>query len=147
MTHSKRSCTDSIVLSTLPHLASILFFLGCPTTSAIIYCLIILVSSSLSIIWHIHHEPNNYIFMLDYAFAIAWNAADIVITYDTTNSVLFLNSIIFTTNQITDYLANRHIITYENGHTLWHVLSFSKSIIVASIVRNMTDICSPPRMS
>lgn len=138
-----RAFTDPVILSTLPHILSIAYISGCIGKGAAydIYAGIICISSSLSIAWHIHREPRNMLFYLDYIFALAWSIGDIVMA-PLLQSML-LNLCVLSANLLSDYLAKKGIIPYDIGHSIWHVMSSAKSIYISYLVRYYCDGCHP----
>jgi hypothetical protein len=139
-----RSPTDPIILSTIPHFLSLVYATGCEmdhlTNLYNIYITVIVSSSTLSVMWHIQSERRNIIFWLDYGFAIAWTTMDLTVALSTQPihiliTVSFLNFIVFITNHMGDFLDRKGLVPYQIGHTYWHIISSSKSVIVAYLLQ------------
>jgi len=142
-----------LILSTIPHYISVYFFenrtYNDNITHSVIYNLyysIIIVSSSLSVIWHLLSEPSTGIIMtLDYIFAYLWTCIEIIISilyFDlgTVKSIILMNSIVgsvYLFNTILDSNSiNKHFIHYIYSHSIWHVLSFTKCIMASYILND-----------
>ena len=139
----KRSCIHPIILTTLPHFFSIGMVVNSTSLQYpgiyIGYCVVIGCSSILSVIWHHHHEPKSILFWLDYTFAGIWTLYDCILASLLKPSysiilVCMLNIITIIFNQLVDYLAKKELILYETGHSIWHLFSASKSILVAYLL-------------
>lgn len=134
---------DPVILSTTPHIASIYFVMGCSSPDYlglyVGYCIVIGISSLLSLIWHTYREPKSIWFWLDYAFAFIWAGYDVVISsivasYSIVGIVILLNGVCIITNHLTDWIAKRGICRYEVSHSLWHIINVIKSMVVAYLV-------------
>jgi len=86
--------------------------------------LILILSSSLSAIWHYYEEPYGSLMYLDYCFAIAWFIYELAI-YKPKSKILLMNLIIFAIN-ICILFSPRG--AYTLYHNIWYLLSASKSI-------------------
>ncbi len=140
-----RSLTDPVILSTLGHFLPLYFVVGCNGALYLAYSTVITLSSCMSIVWHSAGEKKNWTFWLDYGLALAWTTTDFVMAISLTSLpvvliVFFLNAITIMNNQFTDYLARKDLLSYEVGHSCWHILSFSKSILVAYLI-GCREIC------
>ena len=140
----KRPLTHPIILTTLPHFLSIGLVANCisPTYPGIYigYSAVIGCSSVLSVLWHRQHEPYSILFWLDYAFAGIWTIYDCILAGLLKSSyilaiVCILNIITIILNQLVDNLARKEIVQYDTGHSMWHLISVSKTILVAYLVR------------
>jgi len=137
-----RESTDPLVLSTLPHYICILIIHGVDddlSISSCFYSSVVLISSTLSLMWHLYREPISLIYWLDYGFAVMWVAVEMLMALAETSisivlTILLLNIFVAFTNQISDYLAVFRVITYTYGHSIWHLLSSCKCIFVAIIL-------------
>lgn len=133
----KRKLYDKIIISTLPHFISSYFAF----TISYIYFIIIFLSSSLSVFWHLHKEPKfNLLFLLDYGFALLWLIYDIGLFYMYIQTDYIIGIIIILLNKIsvfTNVIEFEHI-SYEIIHSLWHLLSCIKGIIITYIISNNT---------
>ena len=126
----KRSFLDPIILSTLPHGLAILVPVG------IGYSLLVALSTTLSVLWHRYGEPKSILFWLDYLVAFVWTVVDIALALPTPVllPVILLNGLCLVTNQLADALARQGLVSYETGHTAWHLLSCVKAITVAALL-------------
>lgn len=141
-----RSFLDPVILSTLPHYLPIIFVAGCSTPANEkypgiyeAYTATILISSTLSIIWHSHHERKNIWFWLDYLFAFIWTVFDFVLAIlkaplPSILTVFLLNGFVLITNQMGDYLDRKGLVPYQQAHSLWHIFSWVKATFVAYLV-------------
>ena len=94
-----------------------------------IYLNIILVSTTLSIIWH----RFNKLMYPDYFFAGLWFIQDILWSLLLIQPyIIYLNIIIFGLNIITNYMNN-----YIIYHSLWHVISALKCIYISYIIHKI----------
>ena len=132
-----RSPTDPVILSTIPHFLSLLFVTKCKLGQIMnIYAVIILISSLLSLVWHFQKEPKNIFFWLDYGFALVWVFIEFIVAILTAPiyfilTIAFFNIIILFTNKFVDFLDYNGFVSYEYGHTTWHLLSCLKSIFIS----------------
>lgn len=108
----------AIVLTTLPHFIALAFAFTTPW-----YASVVLLSSSLSVAWHVNYERKNWLYYADHLMAGVWCASDVYLL--PTPSVVGLNAIVFLLNVLA---------TTEALHSWWHLLSASKSIYVAYLV-------------
>jgi hypothetical protein len=85
-------------------------------------------------VWHASNTPaSSPLGILDHAFAAAWLAADVYYyAHNGDISILILNALVFLSNIFVGYLDNREIVPYRVGHSVWHIFSWVKSIIVAT---------------
>jgi hypothetical protein len=84
------------------------------------------------VLWHRYGEPKSILFWLDYLVAFVWTVVDIALAVPT--PVILLNGLCLVTNQLADALARQGVMSYETGHTAWHLLSCVKSITVAALL-------------
>lgn len=85
-----RHALDPVVITTLPHLASLWLVIA---TGHTFYAAIIAASSALSVAWHLHREERDLLFWLDYAFALVCAFADVCLaaSADCLGAVVCLN--------------------------------------------------------
>jgi hypothetical protein len=132
-----------LILSTLPHFYSILPVIPYYRTYTFGYIHCILVSTTFSILYHVYQESNPIITALDYFFAFLWFVYDIYMGYMYTNAlhtILGLNTIVF--------LSNIHIpydTSYTLYHSVWHLMSASKCILVSYIIERNLRLIIPIR--
>ena len=120
--------SNLILITTYPHYIALIFTIPCSginTTFQRIYLeysVIILVSSSLSVAWHIHQEPKNWIFWADYIFAGLRFLIEIVVAATVIHKnillVIIANMIVIISNRAFDYLSKKDKLQYEYGHSL-----------------------------
>ncbi len=104
-----------------------------------LYAALIAASSCASVAWHLRREPYGQLFWLDYGLAGAWTAADLLLAAgggaQLFTTVFYLNVVTVMTNKLSDWLAEKGVVSYEVGHTAWHVASWSKCWLVAWLLR------------
>lgn len=98
------------------------------------YVLTIIISTTLSILWHLNREPYGILLYLDYTAALIWFLYDIYLGQETNNLlvvrlIILYNIIIFILNIISIYY-KYYIIT----HTIWHILSAIKCYYVSKLI-------------
>ena len=117
------------ILTTLPHFAALCFPVAPPYSS------IIVVSTSLSILWHAAQEPDGFLYYADHGIAGLWFLLDLhyAIPLDCVVPVLLMNVLVAFMNPGPDPLR----------HSLWHLLSVTKVLLVASwLNRGYTEMNS-----
>ena len=137
-----RNYIDKVVLSTIPHYISLFFIFNNDMNDNkyyIVYIVTVIISSTLSLYWHILKEPKNIVFYADYLFAVIWTILEIILItikgdFSDIIAVIFLNKLVFITNQLVNYLSKKDIIIYEKGHSIWHILSSLKCIYVSYLI-------------
>lgn len=95
-----------------------------------IYAGTILMSASVSVLWHYYGEPVNVILLLNYLLAIQWFLLDFawskylgrpeIIEYNSYVAILFVSCL----------FCEKHL-TY---HSLWHIISAAKCFGVSCII-------------
>uniref|UniRef100_A0A6C0DHR8 Uncharacterized protein n=1 Tax=viral metagenome TaxID=1070528 RepID=A0A6C0DHR8_9ZZZZ len=124
-----------LVVSTLPHYLSVLpLLLSYPDTAPYIY--IVWMSTTLSVLWHLHGEPLNYLYYLDYLGATVWTGYELYAStgnLSMTAEVAVLNLIVFLLNM------NPGSDHYHVYHSLWHLMSAAKCFYVAAKVTDATQ--------
>jgi hypothetical protein len=119
-----------LILTTLPHYFAIYPIALYYTMYTRYYIHIIMVSSTLSIVYHSYNESNEFITRLDYIFAFLWAAFDLRMGYLYTNSILeilYLNLIVF--------IVNLYLPFYNLTHCLWHMLSAYKCFYISRLIQ------------
>ena len=135
-----RSWNDTVVVSTTPHYVAMFVSLRHTTEwTYLLYAAVIGVSSTLSVIWHILHERQNYVCVSDYLFAFIWTAMDIIMAvlyseWRFVAVVVVLNGVVFITNHGSDYIVRHKLLSYRTAHSIWHILSSCKAIGVSYIL-------------
>ena len=145
--NKKRKFTDPLVLSTFPHLLSLLSLLLCkdPVFDGGLtqkFSVIIVTSTLLSVLWHRLREPMGFLFWIDYGFAILWMIMELLLSISQSASFVSLNTMIiislnmvtFLMNQLVDSLAIFNIVSYQNGHSVWHLFSSVKCVFISSLL-------------
>lgn len=145
--NKKRKFTDPLVLSTFPHLLSLLGLLwytdpvfdgGLPQ----MFSVIIVMSTLFSVLWHRLREPMGFLFGVDYGFAILWMIMELLLSTSQSASfvslntmiIISLNTVTFLLNQLVDSLAIFNIVSYQNGHSVWHLFSSIKCAFITSLL-------------
>ena len=98
------------------------------------YVLTIIISTTLSILWHLNREPYGILLYLDYTATLIWFLYDIYLGHQTNNLlvvwlIILYNISIFILNIISIYY-KYYIIT----HSIWHVLSAIKCYYVSKLI-------------
>jgi hypothetical protein len=127
---------NPLIISTLPHYLAIYPVVSVYKTYTSEYIHTILVSSTLSILYHAYEESNPIVTVLDYCAAFVWIAYDIKLSIDTKkwNQILFLNGLICILNLSVIYTKN-----YVLFHSLWHLLSAAKCFYVSTLIKQIVD--------
>ena len=121
--------TTSLILSTLPHYFAILPWLRARKMCTE-YPLIILVSTTLSVLWHGYGEPSSLLFYADYLAAAMWFLCDLKFGLYASEirleTVIILNMLVFILN----------IYTGPNNmaHVSWHLVSALKCIYISNLL-------------
>jgi hypothetical protein len=143
----QRRVTEPIILSIFPHYIPFIFTVnraGFQTAEQLIYLTysaVIVISTTFSIAWHRNREQKDCVYYCDYALALLWTTLEIMIASFISDkrvliAVIFSNMIVFIMNYSIDHLARRNVINYDRGHTIWHIISSIKCIIVAWALGN-----------
>jgi len=102
------------------------------------YILTIILSTTVSILWHINNEPYNLLFFINYVLALTWFLFDYSYSIKKYNFLFFIqiigwNLIIFTLSIICSIIPYNY---YVYAHSLWHILSAIKSYYVSKFIVN-----------
>jgi len=110
-----------LAISTLPHLATILY------SPDLYYATIVFYSTIASVFWHLEGSDFTMLSILDYSFASAWFAVDCYYSLKVNkfHNVLQLNLLTALANPL---ISMYH---YKYTHSLWHLLSATKAFYVA----------------
>jgi hypothetical protein len=117
-----------LIISTLPHYIVLLI------SPIKLYNFIVFCSSTMSVLWHYSNTPaSSFLGIIDHIFAFIWLAADYYYFKNTPFlcQMYTINSLIFLANMYVSYLDEHNILPYYTGHSLWHLLSATKSIYLA----------------
>jgi len=116
-----------LVLSTLPHFASIIPLYPHDMPE---YKTAIIVSSTISVIWHAYGQPANTLLVMDYVAACYWAFYEIHLSHvDDTLKIYALNVFVLLLNAIA-HGSNDYVLY----HSLWHILSALKCFYVATLI-------------
>lgn len=126
---------SALVLTTLPHYIAPYIYRDSPT-----YTTICLLSSTLSVAWHVQGEPAGLLCHADYLAAGAWFLADMHVAVEKglRDRVLAVNMAILFLNLIP--VGPEH---YPYYHSLWHLLSAAKCCAVAYLFSVRTPAETP----
>ncbi len=126
-----RNINDLLILSTLPHY----FALYYTYNKDIYHSAIIIAASSSSILWHQEYERNFYLYTIDHIFAGALSGYEIYANFNTENNINIIsaNLLVFFTHKIFEILEKYNFVDYSTGHSIFHVASALKTILVANI--------------
>jgi len=125
-----------LVISTLPHLATILY------SPDLHYATIVFYSTLSSALWHMEGSDFTILAIIDYSFALAWFTLDCYYSHQSNKfrSVLLLNILVAALNPIISPY------NYEYTHSLWHLLSATKAFYVAKeLLKVESDADENPR--
>ena len=111
-----------VILSTLPHFLSIL-----PIIYNVEYICVILVSTILSIIYHID-ETDRVIMVYNYGMAFIWVLYDIHMGYSTPYLYTIINL------NVISYIINKCTINEPLYHSIWHLINAVKCYYVSSLL-------------
>ena len=97
------------------------------------YVLTIILSTTLSILWHISNERYGLLFFLDYSFAYLWFLQDVYHGYNNNHlfQILYLNMFILILNICSSY-KNYYYYT----HSVWHIISALKCYYISTLITN-----------
>lgn len=126
MARFRRDPHDPIILSTLPHFVTLYF-----SRSHMGYSTIVFLSSSASVFWHRTIESKeDPLYEIDHGLAAIWGAYDVFLAlWYFKYSVIALNIL-----NLALYHASANSKNYHTAHSLWHLFSSAKSILVAYIL-------------
>lgn len=111
-----------LIISTLPHFLSVI------PRNTYKYKYVIILSTTLSILYHYNEESNTIINILDYCMAFIWFLCDIYLGHNR-YKIILVNFISF--------IINVNITTnYTLYHSIWHIINASKCYYVAMLLSN-----------
>lgn len=121
-----------LVISTIPHLYSILPIKKYYKTYTFGYVNIILLSTIFSILYHTYDESNYTINIVDYFCAYIWGLYDFYMGYRYTNKqtlfkILLVNMLSFFINILIPYN-----LYYPLNHSIWHFINAYKCYYVSN---------------
>lgn len=125
---------NALVLTTLLHYLT-LFVSPTPW-----YSWVVCTSTTLSVVWHLVDEPaTSPLGQLDHIMAAVWMLTDVYYLgkADELAIALIPNGFIFLTNMAVTYMDQKQIVPYYAGHSIWHILSAIKSILLAYMIKNI----------
>ena len=139
VTQTNRGWQDMVLLTTLSHIPACVILASCESAVYVCYTIIAIASCAVSVAWHRRREPRGLLFIVDYALACAWTAMEVALAAGVSASsvllVLFLNATTLAANWACDRLARDQVMTYDDGHSLWHVWSGIKVACIAILVK------------
>lgn len=130
-----------LAVSTLPHFASILPLYPHDMYD---YKTAILVSSTISVVWHVYGEPLNIVAVLDYLAASQWSYFELKYGRENRQKIAALNFAMFVFN-----IFVLRSGSYPFYHSLWHLTNSAKCFYVATLIsrsqplRNLHPVGSP----
>jgi hypothetical protein len=130
---------DPVILTSLPHVL-------CAIAAPYPYSLILAASVSISLMWHLEHEPmNNTFFWMDYSSSL------IVGFYDVATlgiPGLTLNFITIGTNMLVHRLATTGLYPYERGLSFWNLFVCVLTVYkIDLLIRARKGETWPPRLT
>jgi len=123
-----------LILTTVPHIFSVLPVIKYYKSFTFGYCNVIVLSTTSSMLYHLYDESNKYITLADYGFAGVWFLYDIYMGYKYTSKkkilkILLANVISFTIN-----IKIQNDINYNMYHSMWHIKNSLKCLYVSNII-------------
>jgi len=115
-----------LIISTLPHFLSVLPVLPYYNICTFGYCNIILLSSSLSVLYHLY-ESNRIIYVLDYTMACIWFLYDIYMGYHYAPYQIIVVNL---ASGILHYYLRSRV-----QHSIWHLINATKCIYVSILIQ------------
>jgi hypothetical protein len=115
------------VISTLPHYLSII---PLHPHDMYDYKTAILVSSTISVVWHVYGEPANIMLVFDYVAACSWGFYELYYAPEKDELKIYMMNIAIILLNLTVY----SFANYDLYHSLWHILSAAKCFYVATII-------------
>jgi hypothetical protein len=123
-----------LILTTLPHFLSVLPLVPFYLYKEIFwYVNLIIISTILSIIYHIPYPKNNkFITFIDHFFALLWFLFDLYIGYSISKTafikILMSNTASFFIHQKID------VENYYFLHSIWHLINATKCCYVSYVI-------------
>ena len=125
-----RTTSDLIIVTIIPHLFALYF-----TFNNLSYTTIILASSVSSYLWHKEREPKNHLLLLDYFLAGSLSYYEVINVYNINRDwfyfSIYINWFVLTFNQLVYILSLNKVIKYSQWHSLYHIMSSVKSVLLA----------------
>ncbi len=130
-----------LVLSTLPHLLSILPLVQYYQTYAFGYINTIALSTFFSVLYHLTEESNRIISFIDHLIAGLWFLYDIYMGYLYTDEQVLYEIIIVNCISCIISFKIPHDEKYELYHSYWHLLNACKCFYVSFLIsKGIKDI-------
>jgi len=101
--------------------------------------MVIMAATTLSFLWHLTRERAPVLMGLNYAVAGLWAILDITYAYtfhdlETIIQVIYLNLVVAAIHKVHESIRT-HRTAYVYNHSLWHLLSATKCMAVALLLR------------
>ena len=128
-----------LLITTLFHLIPLWIPSQCLPSDVDPYPIVIVSATVFSCLWHYTEEKDLIFTALDYFFALLWFSLDIfhaIHYHDITVliQVVYLNAVVGMIHRLYESM-NQSRTQYILNHSLWHLLSVSKCIAVASLLQ------------
>jgi hypothetical protein len=129
----------SLPLTTLFHLGPLWVPHECFQSSLDPYPKIVMAATTISFLWHLTGEKVRILTALNYTCAFLWAVLDILYAYtfhdlETIVQVLYLNLVVAIIHRAHEFIkTDRECYVYN--HSLWHLLSTTKCLAVALLLR------------
>lgn len=123
-----------LIISTLPHLFSILPLIKYYKSDTFGYINIIFLSTLYSILYHTYEESNYIINMIDYFCAGLWFIYDIYMGYTYTSKKILLNILLLNTMSYFINIQIPYNLYYPLNHSLWHFINAYKCYCVSNYI-------------
>ena len=126
-------------LTTLFHFGPLWVPHECFQSSLDPYPKVVMAATIMSFLWHLTGEKVPILTVLDYTFASLWCVCDILYASifqdgETIVQVIYLNLVVATIHRAYESIKTDRE-TYVYNHSLWHLLSATKCMAIAFLLR------------
>ena len=119
---------NPILFTSLTHLCCLMFI------TEYIYFLLVFICSISSFLWHYNCEKYDFYFLFDYFISVLLSIYEIL--YCELFYVAFtLNVSLFIINKLTDYLSQHKILSYQIGHSFFHIFSIFRILMISKYIK------------
>ena len=127
-----------LVLTTVPHYFAIIPAIVYKHRYSLDYGIVILVSSSISVLWHLSGKRDVTITVLDYFLAAIWLLCDLSLSKNDVR-VVCLNIIMGASN-----LMVQNDLEYWKWHSIWHIFSSLKCLYISYYIMSQRIVKQTP---
>lgn len=119
---------NPILFTSLMHLCCLIFI------TEYIYFLLVFISSISSFLWHYNCEKYDFCFLLDYFISFVLSIYEILYC-ELFYFAFILNISLFFINKLTDYLSHHKILSYQIGHSFFHIFSIFRIFMLSKYIK------------